>query len=394
MREDTWLSAFSRVFSREVKGIRESPQMAIFCFYWPLVWIVFVWLMLSHSVITDLPVAFIDNDNSPLSRELARSFSACPAVSPVAYASPAEALGAMRAGTVYAVLLIPAGYSRDQQSGTGSSIVLWLDENRYATAGTIQKQISDAMLAHQSGNTLRAALQTGAGPDEAKRMLAIAHSDFFSLANMEMSFQAFLASTLIPGLIMIGAILSFVTAFIREYWHSSVSDWIKCASGRITCATAGKLLPYYGIYVLIFVFYATLFSGVGGFNINGSLLIWIALGLACLADFAAVAVLITAISPTWRLALVISVGYAAPALPFAGFSMPMDSMGPILQRYAHCLPLTWFISGQAEEWALGAPISEMGPNFAAMACLFIIPLCIGLPLLRRSQNKRAAKEKA
>ncbi len=52
---------------------------------------------------------------------------------------------------------------------------------------------------------------------------------------------------------------------------------------------------------------------------------------------------IVGIAPNWRFALVVTSGYAAPALPFTGFSMPLDSMSEMARMFCKCLPLTWFI---------------------------------------------------
>lgn len=387
-----WLESFVRVFKREINGICNNAQLVIFCFYVPVLWILVVWGLLGQGVITHVPVAFIDNDNSPLSREVGRTLAACRPVQLVSYIEPETALADMRKGNIYGVIMVPAGYSREKNSGRGSSIVIWLDQNRYAAATFLMATINPAMQALGDQKLMQLALETGAGPTEAKRILAVAHSDFYSLGNMEGSFLAFLGSTLIPSLIMIGAMFSFVTAFLRELWHSSIRDWFASANGRITAAITGKLLPYYSIYAFIFLFYIALFSGEGGFNATGSLLIWFCLGMGCLADFAAAAIIVAALAPTWRMAYVFSAGYAAPALPFTGFSIPSDSMSRAVDIFGHCLPLTWYIQGQAQEWTLGAPVELMGTTFGGMACLFIIMACTGTPLIAWSYCKRAVKQ--
>lgn len=393
MRRAGWLMAASSVFQRELDGIYNNTQLVVFCFYVPIIWLLVVWALLGHGVVTHAPLAFIDNDHTPLSRATARAIAASRAVQLVSYLEPAAALADMRAGRVYGVALIPAGYEREKLSGRGSSLVLWLDENRYAAATMLRAGITGALEALADENTLRLALESGASPEEARRILAVAHSDFYSLGNMEDSFLAFLGSTLLPSLIMLGAMLAFVTAFLRELWHSSITAWLNCAQGKITAAIIGKLLPYYAVYSLIFLFYLALFSGEGGFNATGSLVVWLALGLACLADFAVMAIIVAAIAPTWRVALVISAGYAAPALPFTGFSMPLDSMSPGVAIFARCLPLTWYIQGQAQEWTLGAPLYAMGDTFSGLAALFILTLCAGIPLMRWKCSIHVKKER-
>lgn len=97
--------------------------------------------------------------------------------------------------------------------------------------------------------------------------------------------------------------------------------------------------------------------------------------------------------PNWRFALVVTSGYAAPALPFTGFSMPLDSMSEMARMFCKCLPLTWFIEGQTQQWTLGAKIWEMGTTFTAFAILAFIPLVIGIPIFKWKYGKFAKQEK-
>ena len=103
-------------------------------------------------------------------------------------------------------------------------------------------------------------------------------------------------------------------------------------------------------------------------------------------------ILIVGIAPNWRFALVVTSGYAAPALPFTGFSMPLDSMSEMARMFCKCLPLTWFIQGQTQQWTLGAKIWEMGSTFTAFALLALIPLVV-LPIFRWKYRKFAKQEK-
>lgn len=386
------MNGIARVFHREVVGICHNTQLIIFCFIMPVFWLLVVWGLLGNGVITHAPIALVDQDNSPASRKVIAHLSACRAIKFERYLEPDSALSSMRRGDTYAVLLIPAGYARNIERG--NTMVLWLDENRYAVAGTVLSEITTALDALATAHAAKDALETGATPAEARRLVSIVHPDMDALGNEQQSFLAFLGSNLMPSLIMIGAMFSFVTAFLRELWHSSIAEWFACANWRIVPAIIGKLLPYFAIYVAIYLFYLFLFSGSGGFRITGNYWAMIALGCACLADFAAAAIVVAAVSPTWRMALVFSAGYAAPALPFTGFSMPLDSMSHAVALFGRCLPLTWYVQGQAEEWTLAAPISALHSALGGLAVIFIVLLCIGIPTLRLTWGLREKREAA
>lgn len=389
-----WLSGFLSVVKREINGICSNSALVFFCFYLPVFWILIVWGLLGQGIIERVPVAFIDNDRTPLSRDVARAIHSQRTMGLETWLEPQAALEAMAAGNVYAVILIPEGYTRDALSGKGGTIATWVDENRYAVGGTIRAGLKNVFSALNIKDVYTSALKTGAGLDNAGKIVSIVHSDFYALGNVETSFLAFLGSTLIPSLVMIAAMLGFLTAFLRELWDSSINDWLNCAHNHITAAIIGKLFPWYAIYALIFLFYMALFAGEGGFNITGPIIDWFLLALGCLAAFASMAVLMAGIAPTWRMALVMGAGYAAPALPYTGFSMPLDSMGEYARMFGKCLPLTWLIQGQAQEWTLGAQIIDLRTPFIALGLIFIIQFSLGAIVINWSYRRHAAKETA
>ena len=87
-------------------------------------------------------------------------------------------------------------------------------------------------------------------------------------------------------------------------------------------------------------------------------------------------------------------GYAAPALPYTGFSIPLDSMSDAARIFGQCLPLTWLIQGQAQQWTLGASLSNMGATFLALGILFILPASAGYFIFRSKISSVTSRGKA
>ncbi len=372
-----WLNATTRTTVREFNKLNENPGETIFCIIMPLVWMLFLWGLLGRGIMTDVPVAFVDNDNTTMSRRIGSAIDANRAIGLISYNSQPEAMESMMDGSTYAVIVIPFGYMKDMLSGKGSSVVVYLDENRYAVAGTIQGEIAALASTLTLQNTAQAFLQKGSGLGNAQRLVTVVQGGFNAIGNQAYNFNPFLGSNLMPGVLMIGAMFCFVTCIIREDYQHTIAEWFACAEGSITAAIVGKLTPYWVLYALLVLFYLALFCGFGGWTPVGSLLLWFILGLMCLNAFACVAVLIVGLAPTWRFTLVLASGYAAPALPFTGFSIPMDSMGPVLQYFCKLLPLTWFIEGQSQIWMLGSEIYDLGNVFERVFYIAMIPFIFG-----------------
>lgn len=388
----SWLAGAGGAAKREARELANTLGEVIFCLCVPVMWILVVWGLLGDGVMTSLPTGFVDMDNTEQSRNIGRAISASRVFGLVSFASVEEAKREMRSGNIYGVMVIPPEYSRDMASGRGSSVTLYVDQTRFAVAGTLQFEASNALTALGMESTLRTSFLTGNGVSGAGRITDIVHFDYYALGNVEGSFLAFLGGALIPGVIMVSAMLGFVTAIVREDWNSANGRWLMAANGSPSAALLGKLSLHFGLYCLVFLFYLALFAGQGGFAPAGSLLLWFCVGAICLMSFAAMAVLFGAIAPNWRTALVIASGYAAPALPFTGFSIPLDAMGEYVQAFSLFLPLTWFIEGQAQQWILDADLARMGPTLAAQLALVIFPLVPGLYLFAKKLRKKAAME--
>lgn len=389
-----WFELVAAVAAREVRQLISRPQEIIFCGFMPVIWVLIVWGLLYNGVITDVPVAYVDHDNTSMSREIGRALDADRTMGLVTYNSHDEALAALKHGSVYGIIEVPEGYMKEQYKGTGSSLSVYLDENRYAVAGTIQTAVTTIMSAMTLQNMAKVTLLTGSGVSGAERIISGVHSDFYALGNMQFSFLAFLGSNLMPGVIMLAAVLSFVTAIVREVYLYRINEWMDTAKHHVTAALCGKLLPHYFFYCLVILAYIGLFAGISGFTAlkASSLFIWFICGAACLLVMLTCAILICAISPTWRFSLVVASGFAAPALPFTGFSMPLDSMSDIARTFSKCLPLTWFIEGQTQQWTLGADIWDMGTTFGVFLLMIFIPLILGIPVFRWKYRKFAKRE--
>lgn len=389
-----WIKSVNNCMRRETVEWSGNIGEVFFCAIVPVFWMLVVWALLGDGVITRVPVGFVDEDKSHLSREVARALDADRALELVHFENMQEAMRGMRDGSLYAVIVVPFGYSRDTLAGLGSSVAMYVDENRFAVAGTLQADFNAVMSSLANEKVFAKALKMGDGTSGAARVMNVIHSDYVALGNMQFSFLAFLGGALMPGVVMLGAMLGFVTSILREEWQGCAKDWLESANYSASAAITGKLLPHYGFYCLVFLFYMAIFCGFGGFVPAGSLLLWFACGACCLGVFAAMAVLVTGIAPNWRFALIIASGYAAPALPYTGFSIPLESMSEYARAFAKCLPLTWFIQGQAQQWTLGAELSRTGDTFAALAILFLVPAIPGMFFLGRKLRRAAQKNGA
>lgn len=266
-----WLAGVLESMRRECVKWAASPGEIFFCDFMPLVWMLVVWGLLGNGLMTRVPIGLVDEDRSSMSREVIRALDSVRSLGLESYENSSVAFSAMRQSAIYGVIVIPDGYMRETLSGRGSSLVLYSDANRYAVAGTFASEVPAAAQALSNDRMSSQLLKTGIGTAGAERILSLVHSDFYHLGNRGSSFLVFLASTLLPGLITIGATFAFMSAILRENWNKSVKEWFESANESFSAGLLGKLTPHFIYYCLIFLFYIALFSGEGGFAPAGSI---------------------------------------------------------------------------------------------------------------------------
>lgn len=191
-----WLNAAAAVSAREIRRLLRTPQEIIFCGFLPLFWVMVVWLLLGNGIVTQVPIGIVDNDHSQISRDVITKIEATRSVGLVPFVSHSEADQALRNGTIYGFVEIPFEYARDVTKGTGAPMVLYLDENRYAVAGTIQADLTNVATAISQERMIKTSMLTASGVKGAERLVTGLHSDFYALGNMQFSFLAFLGSNL------------------------------------------------------------------------------------------------------------------------------------------------------------------------------------------------------
>lgn len=382
MTPGKWLEASSASARRELRALTHRPAEIIFCWIMPLVWMLIVWGLTGNGMVQQVPVAFVDQDHSSISRSIANQFSATRSLGLDSYIDNADGLEALRTGKVYALISIPQNYGKDTLSGKGSSISLYLDENRFAVASTI---LADVNLVISNLNTQKAEnslLYTGGGIAGAQHKVDVIQADFYGLGNPASSFGAFLGSSLLPSILQLGALLCFATTLIREQQDQSFRSWMENARGSLSASIFGKLFPSLFYYFLLCVWYIALFVGAGGWANSGSLVIWTLSLFFLILAMAGIAVLFVALAPSWHFALVLCSAYVAPALPFTGSSIPLDTMGPWVASFAQLIPLTWFLKIQSEQWVLGGVFTYSSFNVLILSLFSIIPFTLGIGLMR------------
>lgn len=389
----SFLSDFKRAFVQEARTTSDTPLLWLTGIVVPVFWCLAVVAVFATGLMRNIPVGLVDYDNSAESRDLIRSLDAVASVDFVNYENPQAATADLATGNIYALFVIGHNWSeKTSGSRSDSARELFLNKSYYAIATTVETDLKLALSQIQIGQMLEAASVVGGGFAGNKERLALLDADILIAGNPALNFKAYLLTTILPGVLALGAILTCVGSLTREWRLKTVHQVVETYS-HLTGFLLGRMSFWLVLYSLMGLAYLAWFTGWEGWGVQGNLAAW-ALGIVLFfASMPALAMLYTSLSPSWIIAMSVAIGTTAPIFPFTGFSFPLDSMDAAAQLLAQFLPLTWYLRLHSSQWVLGSELSHTIYLLSMLSLFVIIPAAVGLTLMPRRMRKWAQKER-
>lgn len=116
------------VYCREFKMVTHDIGIILFLLFLPLAYPIIYSLIYNPELVKDVPLVVVDNDRTPLSRELVRNIDACDEARVLGYAADLpEAKRAMDSHKAFAILEIPDGFTKKIGRSEQGNAVLYSD---------------------------------------------------------------------------------------------------------------------------------------------------------------------------------------------------------------------------------------------------------------------------
>lgn len=346
-----------RVVRRELARMASAPFYLLGLVVFPIASALLLIAIFGDGVARDLPIGVVDQDGSPLSRQLIRMVDATPGLR-VAFTDGSIADARLRVlrGDTYGVVAIPAGFERETRRGGATRVSVFFNGQYLVPAATVRRDATSAI------GTLSASVEAGQRAGAGQLPLKIANTlepitiDAHTLGNQSLSYVPYLVTGLLPTLLQIFVMVMAVHAFGSELREGTAGAWFEAADGRAWAAFAGKTLPYAVYFVALSLFMlAALFGwlkvpllGHAGV-VAGATVVFVLAYLAM--GFAAVA-----LAANLRLATSLAAFYSVPAFAFAGLTFPTFGMPVLGQAWSSLLPVSHYLNILVGQALRGAPV--------------------------------------
>ncbi|WP_201566821.1 ABC transporter permease [Psychrobacter sp. JCM 18900] len=392
----------------------------------PLATVLLIWWIFSQTQITDLPIGVIDQDNSAVANTAVRYLEASPTLTVrQLYYSQADAEAAILQRDIYAVVIIPEDFSRNILSSQPAPLTLQVNAQYGTHSGIIQAGVQAVASTLSAGVEIKRLVKQGVAPSQAMTAYAPISVQRISLFNAATNYQQFLASTVIPALLHILAMVIGATTIGRELRDKNIGRWYRFidagkpslilstpskttsslstkqdSSNNKASSSSAKVPNSVSLSVLVFGLLGKYFWPILAYSLWSALILWLATSnqninimslVAVYAGFLCLMVLsfwlgaiFTLNSFSLRMGLSTTGFISAPSYAFAGVTFPYIAISNSAQYWSNALPLTHYLKLHIAQLQMQAPIAISLPIVYGLMLAAILALVLAALLTKRA----------
>ena len=362
------------IMMRELLVLRQNHIYRFCMVAFPVLVIFFFTSLMDDGLPTEMPIGIVDQDNTSTTRALGRRLDGFQMSRVVAhYPTMSDARRAIQRNEIYGFLYIPKGTTEKLLSSRQPKISYYYSYTTLAAGALLMKDlktISTLGSAAVGQATMRARALTDRQVQTALQPIKI---DLHQIANPWTSYNAYLSTMLVPGMIMLFIFLISAYSLGTELKFATSKDWLAKADNNISIALLGKFLPQTLIWLAIvfgyeyYVFYALHFPHLG------SPWMLVLLGLMHVLAAQGFGIFAFGLLPSLRMSMSVCSLWAVLSFSMAGGAFPVMGMDGPLQSLSWLFPLRHYYMMYQICVFNGYPLIEAWFHFVALAAFMLLP---------------------
>lgn len=333
--------------------------------------------LLDEGLPLGVPVAVVDLDDSPMSREVIRSLDAMDVVDiGVEAGSYTEAYDLTRRGEIFGFFMIPDDFGKEAVSGRKPTISYYCNMAGYIP-GSLSFKGFKTIAVSTSGKMVETVLvSTGMDESGADAVLQPVVIQEHLIGNPWSNYAIYLGNSFIPGVVALMTMLVAAYSIGDEIKRGSSRQWLEAARGSIAVAVAGKLFPQAVVFSVIGIFCQSLLYGYMHFPLNGSPLLVVTAMVLLVVASQAFALIFCCIVPNLRLSLSIVSLLGILSFSITGFSFPVQNMYGAVGIFSYIIPLRYYFLIYVDQALNGIPLYYSRWYFAALLTFPVVAMSL------------------
>jgi len=373
----SWLRQIYQIMLRELLILRRNHIYRFCMVVFPLLVMFFFTSMMEEGLPTSMPVGVVDLDNTSTTRALTRRLDAMQMSHVVAhYPSMSEARRAIQRGEIYGFLYFPKGTTDNLLSSRQPKISYYYTYTSLTAGSMVMKDLK-TISTLGSAAVGQAMLQArGFTNEQIQTFLQPIKIDLHQIANPWGSYNSYLSTMLVPGLMMLFIFLITAYSLGAEVKFGTSKDWLAMADNRVVTALVGKFLPHTLIWLALVYFYEWYVFFHLGFPHLGSSWMLLLLGLIQVLASQGFGIFAYGLMPSLRMSMSICSLWAVLSFSMVGSAFPVMGMDGPLQSLSWLFPLRHYFMIYQTCVFNGFPLVEAWFHFAALVAFLLLPWCV------------------
>ena len=372
------------VATRELRWMRRDGVALFLVLGVPLIAFAILAYTFSDAVIRNLRVTIVDADRTPSSMAYVQAVASAAGVRVARRANDLnEAMHDIRSGESLAAVYLPKNFERDLSGRKRPQIVIFYNRQYFTPGNNANSALSAAIAAATAG------LPSPVVGKQNSFQPGSLVLEQYVLTNPALNYAQFLLRAILPTVLHVITAIAAAYAVGSEFSSRSMGAWLRAAGGSPLAALIGKLLPLFGIFVLMMVVVAAIIHGVFYVPFRGNSVIMGAAACLLIIGYLGMGALFTLFTRNSALGLSITAIFCSPAFGFAGVGFPILAMNDFAHAWGSVLPLRWYIEILFDQAVRGLPPVESVMPFAILGLLAVLFLMLGWWRLSAIRNFRA-----
>ena len=359
---------------RELAILRRNHLYAFCMVVFPILVLVFFTTLMKEGLPTEMPLGVVDLDNTSMTRSLTHRLDAFQMSRVVAhYPSVTEARRAIQRNEIYAFMYIPKGTTDKLLSNRQPKISFYYSYTTMAAGALLMKDlktISTLGSAAVGQATMQAKGMTDA---QIQTLLQPIRVDLHQIANPWTSYNVYLTTMIVPGIIMLFIFLISAYSLGTEIKFGTGKQLMEIAGNNILVAIVGKYLVQTLIFLAIVYAYEYYVFMVLGFPHLGSPWMLVLLGLIQVLSSQGFGIFAFGLTPSLRMSLSICSLWAVLSISMVGSAFPVMGMDGALQSLSWLFPLRHYFMIYQICIFNGFPLIDAWFHFAALVAFLLLP---------------------
>ena len=359
---------------RELLILRQNHIYRFCMVLFPILVIFFFTSLMDDGLPTDMPVGVVDLDNTTTSRSLTRKLDGFQMSRVVArYPSVTEARRAIQRNEIYGFLYIPKGTTEKLISSRQPKISYYYTYTAMTAGSMLMKDLKTVSSLGSAGLGQATMRAKGLTDRQIQTLLQPVTVDLHQIANPWSSYNVYLTTVMVPGIIMLFILLISSYSLGTELKFATSKKWMEMADGHMMVALLGKFLPQTMIWLAIVYGYQFYVFYQLGFPHLGSPWMLVLLGLMQVLASQGFGIFAFGLMPSLRMSMSICSLWAVLSISMAGSAFPVMGMDGALQSLSWLFPLRHYWMMYQTCVFNGFPLIESWFHFAALAAFLLLP---------------------